>query len=248
MRSGLILAAGMGSRLRTSGVKPLVPVGSIELLLRTIYSHEIAGCDNVIIVLGWRAEMIKEYTQKKYNGSLELKFIYNEQYQLMNGISVLCAKDYLQGEFVLTMADHIIDDKIMRQIQNLHAPETGATLCVDYKLTTIFDMDDATKVQSDRNLIKKIGKNLDAFNCVDTGVFIGTDGLMNALSQIYNKKGDVSLSEGMQLLSDSNLAEALDIKDAFWQDVDTPEMLDHAEKLLSPGKNIGKKFNEKNTV
>ena len=243
MRSGVILAAGIGSRLRTSGVKPLVPVGSIELLLRTIYSHEIAGCDNVIIVLGWQAEMIKEYTQKKYKGSVELKFIYNEQYRLMNGISVLCAREYLQSEFVLTMADHIIDDKIMRQIQNLHAPEAGATLCVDYKLTTIFDMNDATKVLSDGNSIKRIGKELDVFNCVDTGVFIGTDGLMDALAQIYNKKGDVSLSEGMQLLSDTNRAEALDIKDAFWQDVDTPEMLDHAEKLLCGDINIGKKFN-----
>jgi choline kinase len=130
------------------------------------------------------------------------------------------------------MADHILDDDIMHLIRDHHPPKNGATLCVDYKLETIFDIDDATKVLANDALIKKIGKNLNKFNCIDTGVFLGTDGLMKAIDHVYMQKGDASLSEGVQFLANRRLMEILDIKDAFWQDVDNMDMLLHAEKLL----------------
>ena len=56
---------------------------------------------------------------------------------------------------------------------------------------------------------------------------------MDAIKQVYQKKGDASLSEGVQLLADKGLMEVLDIKDAFWQDVDNLDMLQHAAKLLN---------------
>ncbi len=240
-RTGIILAAGIGSRLRESGVKPLIHVNNIGLLLRTIQSHDVAGCDKIIIILGWQAEEIKKHVLSNYNGKTRLQFVQNHKYLLKNGISVLCAKPYVEGEFILTMADHILDDGIMRLASSHCPPKDGATLCVDYKLDTIFDMDDATKVLSEGNLIKRIGKELDEYNCVDTGVFIGTIGLMDALDRVCQQKGDTSLSEGVQALSDAGKMQTLDIGSCFWQDVDTPEMLDHAEKLLWGKKNIGEK-------
>ena len=231
-RIGVILAAGLGSRLKTTELKPLVPVGDIEILLRTIHSLEIACCDPQVIVLGYRAETIKEYILSRYNGPVELIFAYNPEYRLQNGISVLCAKPFIDNDFVLTMADHILDQKIMRLVKKYTPPENGATLCVDYKLDTIFDMDDATKVYAEGKLLKQIGKQIDTFNCIDTGVFIGTTGLMDAINIVNKENGDSSLSEGVQLLANNGKMEILDIKDGFWQDVDTPKMLEHAEELL----------------
>jgi len=236
-RDGIVLAAGIGSRLINSNIettiKPLANVESLTLLVRTINSLEVADCSRVVIVLGWKAEEIKEQIVRRYNGPLALDFVYNEQFKLKNGISVLCAQPFISGEFILTMADHVLDDDIMYRIRDHHPPEGGATLCVDYKLNTIFDIDDATKVVAVESRIEKIGKKLKEYNCIDTGVFIGTDGLMEAIDQVYKEKGDTSLSEGVQLLADRGLMEVLDIKDAFWQDVDNLDMLQHAEKLLT---------------
>ena len=236
-RKGIILAAGLGSRLCTEktdkSCKPLMIVDDISLLVRTIYSLSISGCDQVVIVLGHQAATIEKFIRLKYNGPAELAFVVNHKFHLQNGISVLTAKPFVEAEFVLTMADHVLDDAIMFRIRDCHPPEKGAILCVDFKLETVFDMDDATKVLAENNLIKKIGKELKTYNCVDTGVFIGSVGLMDAIGHVYKQKGDASLSEGVQILANQGLMEILDIGDAFWQDVDTPEMLEHAELLLS---------------
>lgn len=232
MRKGIILAAGIGSRLNQEESKPLVPVNDVELLIRSISSLQFSGCMSIIIILGWKADAIIKCIDATYRGEAELKYVYNPDYKLQNGISALCAKPYLDNDFILTMADHVLDDKIMSLASGATPPQDGATLCVDYKLNSIFDLEDATKVYAEGKLIKRIGKQIQKYNCIDTGVFIGTPGLLDAIEEVYQRKGDASLSEGVQLLADRGKMESLDIKDSYWQDVDTPEMLLKAEDLL----------------
>ena len=235
-RKGIILAAGLGSRMRNektdANCKPLMLVDNISLLIRTIHSLEIAACERVIIVLGYQAEKIKNYIRAEYEGNVRLEFVVNHKFDLQNGISVLAAEPFAGSEFVLTMADHILSDEIMLSIRDHHPPKGGATLCVDFKINTIFDIQDATKVLAEGSHIKQIGKELKKYNCIDTGVFIGTSGLMAAIHSVYEQRGDASLSEGVQLLARRGLMQILDIKDAFWQDVDNMDMLQHAEKLM----------------
>lgn len=239
IKNGIILAAGLGNRLSSkystsNSLKPLIVVGEIELLLRTIRSQEIAGCNKIIIVTGWQAQILKSEIHSRYTGSSELIFAYNKQFHLKNGVSLLCSRPYIdEHNFLLTMADHVLDDDIMFGVKNHYPPPNGATLCVDYKLSTIFDMDDATKVFEKNGFIMNIGKSLNSFNCVDTGVFVGTGGLLDAVESVFRNKGDASLSDGVQVLAERGLMTILDIKDSFWQDVDTPEMLAHAEKMLN---------------
>ncbi|RLB33985.1 MAG: nucleotidyltransferase, partial [Deltaproteobacteria bacterium] len=215
--------------------KQWTPVLGVPLLLRTVRSPEVAGCLEAHIVLGWNAETIEGLVRDAYRGPLELRFLFNKDYRLQNGLSVLCARPFIHGDFVLTMADHVLDDAIMERVRSNRPPDRGALLCVDYKLETVFDMDDATKVLEEEGKVKAIGKDLDVFNCVDTGVFLGTDGLMEAIAWVYRERGDASLSEGVQILAESGRMEVLDIGNAYWQDVDTPEMLAHAESMFRKG-------------
>jgi choline kinase len=111
-------------------------------------------------------------------------------------------------------------------------PPDGASLLVDYKLDAVFDMDDATKVLARADRVEAIGKHIQDFNCIDTGVFVCTTGLIDALEEVYNEEYDASLSDGVQLLSEQGRMDAVSIGASFWQDVDTPEMLAHAEEIL----------------
>lgn len=235
-KTGIILAAGFGSRLAgtydETDLKPLTPVNGTPLIYRTIQSLEIAGCTNVVVVLGFGFDQIKKDILESYTGQLPIEFARNHQYDLSNGISVLAAEPFIEGNFILTMADHVLSEEMMLLAKEHTPPEDGATLLVDYKVDDIFDMDDATKVLSEDNQIQSIGKKIEEYNCIDTGVFVCTPRLLEEIKTVYKKQGDASLSDGIQALADENKMYTLDIGDAFWQDVDTPEMLEHAEKIL----------------
>lgn len=235
-KTGIILAAGFGSRLAgtvdETDLKPLTNVSGTPLIYRTIRSLKVAGCNNVVIVLGYGFDQIKEDILKSYTGDLPIKFARNDQFDLSNGISVLAAEPYIEGNFILTMADHILSDQMMLLAKNHIPPKEGATLLVDHKIKEIFDLDDATKVKSENDQILKIGKGLTEYNCIDTGVFVCTQSLITEIKKVYKKQGDASLSDGIQALANKNKMHTLNIGKAFWQDVDTPEMLEYAEKIL----------------
>lgn len=235
-RTGVILAAGFGARLRGAGrataLKPLTPVAGTPLIVRTLRTLERAGCHRAVVVLGYEHAAHRAGIEEVYDGPLALRFVVNEQYDLQNGLSALAARPFVEGPFVLTMADHVVGDEVA-EVARHHTPFPGhAALLVDYKLGAIFDMDDATKVRTGDGRVQAIGKDLARFNAVDTGLFVGTGGLMDALEAVYRQQGDASLTEGVRRLAAAGRMQALDIGAGFWQDVDTPAMRAHAAACL----------------
>ena len=235
--TGLVLAAGFGSRLAgtsaDTSLKPLTPVAGVPLIGRTLRSLEAAGCSRIVVVVGHGAEEVQAAAESVHDGNAELIFAQNDRYALANGVSVLAAKDYVGARFLLTMADHVFSDDVMQLAGSHQPPENGATLLVDYDVPGVFDLDDATKVLSTGDRIAAIGKQIPDYDCIDTGLFVCTPALMDALAAVYAARGDASLSDGIQHLSDAGRMTLLDIGSGFWQDVDTPEMLAEAERRLA---------------
>jgi 1L-myo-inositol 1-phosphate cytidylyltransferase len=228
-RTGIILAAGFGSRLADAGsLKPLTLVAGVPLLLRAVHSMEKAGCARIVVVVGHGKDDVMAGLAG-YRGASEIIFADNPRHDLANGVSVLAARPHVKGDFVLAMADHVVGDEVMALARSTVPAPGTAVLLVDYKLDTIFDMDDATKVLAQDGRIDRIGKAIPEYNCVDCGVFICSQALMDAIAAVYDAKGDASLSHGVQALAERGNMLVADIGDGFWQDVDTPAMLAHAE-------------------
>ena len=78
-----------------------------------------------------------------------------------------------------------------------------------------------------------IGKNLATYDAIDTGLFICPEPLFDALRRAQ-RKGDCSLADGVRLMAAEGNVIAVDIGEAWWQDVDTPEMRAHAEAHFRP--------------
>jgi choline kinase len=203
------------------------------LLFRAFRSLEVAGCDRVVVVVGFRSEQLTEATEADWHGTAPIEFVVNPRFDLANGVSVLQAREHVADTFVITMADHVLSDDVMRLAREHHPVAGGATLLVDRRVSEVFDLDDATKVRTDEaGRVAEIGKQLRDYDAIDTGVFVCTQGLMDALAQVYDRRGDASLSEGVAALAADGRMHTLDIGHGFWQDVDTPEMLAHAERML----------------
>jgi len=233
-KQGLILAAGLGSRLGEENTpKPLIEIHGKALIIRTMENLERGGCNEIVVVLGYAADAVKGYIGDHYSGKANIVFVINDQYRLSNGLSVLAAKQVLTESFVLSMADHLFSHEIARLVKNTPLPASGAALFVDYKIEEVFDLDDATKVVAINDDIISIGKSLQTYNCIDTGLFLCSTDLLDALQNVYDQCGDASLSEGITELSKQNTMKTIDIGSAKWQDVDDQAMLKQALEFAS---------------
>ena len=228
----VIIAAGMGSRLRGYGAdlpKPLVRLAGVPLLKRAILSAMRGGISEFVVVVGYRGDEIEHaLADDPQFSDVAIDWVHNEAWKRGNGGSVLCAKDYVDAPFVLLMSDHLFDPEALVKLRHLPVGQDEAVLCVDSDLDGIFDMEDATKVVMQNDRVVKIGKELADFNAVDTGIFLCSPFLFAALAQSI-ARGDGSLSGGIRVLCERGSMRTADIHGAFWLDVDTPEAHVHAE-------------------
>ena len=231
----LIIAAGMGSRMSDVGSsKPLIPLLGKALIIRIIESLLDAGVLNFYVVIGYKSEKIKKALIDYFDpDKININFIYNEEWEKQNGISVLKAKGHINGNFFLTMSDHIFDKTLINRLKASSINEGEVKLAIDKKIINndLVDLEDVTKVLENDGNIVNIGKNIDEYNAFDTGFFYCTHSIFDAIEESTNS-GDSSLSGGMRILANKNMAKAVDIKDSLWIDVDNKIMLKKAEKFL----------------
>jgi 1L-myo-inositol 1-phosphate cytidylyltransferase len=137
---------------------------------------------------------------------------------------------------VLTMCDHLIDPAILRDLMASRLEPDTVTLAVDFNVAgSINDPDDVTRVLCADGRITNIGKVIREFNAIDTGVFLCTPAMFEAL-QLSQDAGDDSITGAMNVLARQRKARVFDIQDRLWLDVDDPASLDKAEALLSSGR------------
>ena len=229
-----ILMAGSGSRLRgadESFLKPLVPTLGHPLISYTINALVKAGIRKINAVVGFESERLVAAVRRLVPAGIEICFIENPEWQKQNGISFLAAKDYVAAPFLLTMSDHLFDEAIVDLL--IESADLGClNLAIDRKLNSIFDLDDAMKVQTRGDRVAAIGKNLRAYDAIDAGLFVCPLEIFKYLERA-KQGGDCSLADGIRLMAADNKVGAIDIGEAWWQDVDTPETLRQAEKKLS---------------
>lgn len=229
----VILAAGLGTRLSiVSGYlpKPLVQFEGMPLLQNVMTRAKQAGIERFVIVTGHQGHMVRHWFARSSLRSTPVTWVQNPEYHKKNGISLLQARAAVNGPFLLLMSDHIFEPETAASLLRQPLAQNEVVLAVDYKLASIFDMDDATKVACKGDYVTRIGKDLTRYDAVDTGMFLCTPAVFDALNAVI-KDGNCSLSDGMQYMAANRKLRAYDIEDAVWQDIDTPEMLDFAVQL-----------------
>jgi 1L-myo-inositol 1-phosphate cytidylyltransferase len=234
VRKAVILMAGMGSRLRVPGQpdvpKPLTPILGKALIAYNLEALKSVGIETVYAVVGFEEEIVRIGTRPLVPDGLNLEFVHNDEWRKQNGVSVLAAAGAVSGSFLLCMSDHLYDCSILEMLTRREQTR-AVELAVDRKIESIFDLDDAMKVVTEKDRVIRLGKKLTQFDAIDTGMFLCSPTIFHYLERA-KKNGDCSLAEGVQLAANDAQVTAVDIGSAWWQDVDTPEMLAAAEEHL----------------
>jgi CDP-L-myo-inositol myo-inositolphosphotransferase len=211
----VILAAGLGKRMGET--KPILNIFGIPLIEHTLRR---INARNVVIV--YHDPRIPQIIRKK---GFKVKLVYNPYPERGNGYSLYLAREYIQDDFILVMGDHLFDESFFHEA---FIPEK-TTLLVGK--STLIDPEEATKVKIRDGKIVDIGKEITSYDYYDTGFFICKPSIFEYAHDLINQQKRVSLSEIIRRIVKIE-GVAARITDADWVDIDFPEDLEKAEKII----------------
>ncbi len=177
---GLILAAGLGRRI--SGLtgapsKTLLRLHGAELFLYPLLNMYIHGIRRIIIVANPITYDSIHHIALEIAGRLGLDLqVELNPYQLgENGNSLIiglksAVKHYGVGPLLVSMSDHIHHPGIYDDI--LSVEHRGDIMACGDPSPFLVDVEEATKIMGRHGTISRIGKELDDYCCIDTGLFI----------------------------------------------------------------------------
>jgi choline kinase len=232
--NAIVLAAGNGDRFADPQhrSKLLHPFLGQPLLLRTLTSARAAGITRAVMVLGYQADAVRALVEQHAPEGLQMTFAYNPDWHDENGVSVLAARPAVGADrFALLMGDHVFQPPTLAHLLAFPMQEGESVLAVDTRQADARIIAEATKVRRDGSHVVEIGKQVENFDALDTGMFVCSANLFEAL-ETARAQGDATLSGGVRELARQRRMHAANIGEAVWCDIDTPADLEAAESVM----------------
>jgi len=237
----IILAAGVGSRIRpmtNNCPKSLLQIGGYTILERMISHIQHCGIKDIIFVLGYLQEQIKEHVKTKFP-ELNVHFVTNNHYAETNtGFSLMLAKDLIKDSVFLKFdADIVFEKAILKKlIECKHAN----CLCIDRNIN--LDAEEIKVIINDQNRVLKASKTVDPK--VAAGESIGIEKIDSATAKLLfselkimmeDKKNHQAYYEcAYNRLIEKNIPfHALDISGLKWTEIDIKDDFIMAEKIFN---------------
>ncbi len=237
----IILAAGIGSRIRPmtdNCPKCLLRIGGITILERMISHIKSCGIKDVIFVLGYCQEQIKETVKTKFP-ELNAHFVTNNYYANTNtGFSLMLAKDFIKDSaFIKFDADVVFEKAILKK---LIACNDANCLCIDKNIH--LDAEEIKVIINNQNRVLKASKTADPKAAVGESIGIekiDSSAAMLLFSELETMMEDKKNHQDYYESSYNRLIEknipfhALDISGLKWTEIDTIDDFIKAEKIFN---------------
>jgi len=176
------------------------------------------GVSGIYITVGYKGEKIRKAIQDNYRG-VAIHYIDNSSWEKGDLTSLYVAKEYLDGDFILSMSEHLFDPTIVNDIIHTSS-ETTVLLAVDRKYQQV---DDDMKVLVEGKFIKNIGKNIvDSY--INTGLFKMKRKIFEYSRKVI-ESGQYRLYLAVLEAAKNRDAKIMDINRRFWIDIDTQSEL-----------------------
>ena len=235
---GVILAAGMAKRLRPltdERPKCLLKVGERTLLQRTVDGLIAAGISELVVVTGYRANMIRDFLTETYP-LLTIHFIDNVDYAHNNNIfSLWLTRPYTDGrDFLLMDSDILCDPAAIVEVMNA---EDSALALNRHELS-----EEEMKIVADTHgRIIEISKTCSPAEAAGESVGIEkitadySTALFRELEQMIENEGliDIFYERAFErLIPQGHTFRIVDTTHFFSIELDTPDDFENAKSLI----------------
>lgn len=215
--------------------KCLLKIGERTLLQRTVDAMIAAGINELVVVTGYRAEMIRDFLTTQYP-SLNIHFIHNGDYEHNNNIfSLWMTRPYTEGkDFLLSDSDILFDPQLIRAV--LAAEGNALALnrheCGEEEIKVIVDADNRIMELSKTCSIEQaIGESV-GFEKMTASY---STALFKELEQMIEYEGliDVFYERAFErLIPQGHTFRIVDTTQFFSIELDTPEDFENAKQLI----------------
>ncbi len=228
-RVGVILAAGRSERLHrlTGGrSKLLLHLGGLPLIERAIRTLIATGCERIVVIVGYEGDAIAAAARRVAPDRVEV--VRALDWQKGNGASLAAAEDTLRGEerFVLVCSDHVFSPGALEGLVRARGPAVLVDPSPDSAA-----WHEGTRVHMEGQRALAFGKSLED-PAIDCGAFVLGPAVFSSQRQ-GAAEGDNSLAGAVTRLASTVAVKSEPLPEgSWWQDIDTPEDLRAARRLL----------------
>lgn len=235
---GVILAAGMAKRLRPltdNCPKCLLQVGSKTLLQRTVDAMLSVGVESLVVVTGYKGDMIRSFITKMYP-SVQVVFLDNKDYANNNNIfSLWMAGQEVRGkDFLLMDSDILCDPAVVAAV----ASKEQSSLAVNRHELGEEEM--KVVVDEDMNIVE-ISKTCSPKEAL--GESVGIEKITADYSEALFRELDVMIKEEklidvfyeqafQRLIAKDHSFVVVDTTNYFSYELDTPEDFEQASATI----------------
>ena len=228
----------MAKRLRPltdTQPKCLLKVGERTLLERTVDAQLAAGINELVVVTGYRGEMIRDFLTNHYP-TLTIHFIHNADYEHNNNIfSLWMTRPYTDGkDFLLMDSDILLDPKLVKAIveQEGTALALNRHECGEEEIKIIVDSESrVVELSKTCSIADAIGESVG----VERIAGDYSTALFHELEQMIEREGliDIFYERAFErLIPQGHHFRVVDTTDFFSIELDTVEDFERAKELI----------------
>ncbi len=211
-------------------VRALAKIAGLPLIVRNLRTLHAAGVEEAIVVTGYEAPRISD-ALARYHVGIDVIEVFNPNWERGNAHSVLAASRYVDGPCLLVPSDHLYPPSLVRRILNSPASVDSMVLAVDSRTDELFDENECIKVRLAGPLATDVGMHIYSPDAVAPGMVRISIHLIETLRRLV-PDADLSVLDCLRAMARRDRVRALDVKNARWISISSPQARRYAELLL----------------
>jgi choline kinase len=236
MKTAVILAAGMGTRLREAHAdmpKGFVELGGKAIIEQSIARLEQAGISDIVIVTGFAAEYYHKLAVR-YEGLIRI--VHNPDYADSGSMySLFCARDVVDDGFLLLESDIIYESRALDILIGHESPDA-------LLLSGPTNAGDEVYVEAPNGLLVNMSKDRAQLLSV-AGELVGISKISPDLYRLMNHLAREHFKESLHFdYETGSLVAAAQsweiacpiVRDLVWAEIDDPDHLQRARNEILP--------------
>lgn len=236
IKTAMILAAGRGTRLSSSGEftpKGLVEVGVEDLVSRSVRQLKSHGISEIVVVTGHQAELYETFARTQSG----VRCVFNPQYESLGSLeSLRCGLEAVTAPMLILDSDIIYEsrglDELLAEPGENAALVSGPTGSGD----EYYVWSDAAKRLHffSKHLSEQPGAPLgEHVGIIKIGPALRSALLERAPAKLRHRQLEAYETLLIDLLPEHPMGAAY-VHDLAWSEIDTPEMLETARNVIWP--------------